>query len=287
MADGTTGSQHDPDGELLALGLGNVLSPFFGGIPATGALARTATNVRSGAHSPIASVVHALFVLASMLLLAPALGRLPMASLSALLVMVAWNMGEARHVVKALREAPRSDAAVLLTCLALTVAFDMTIAVTVGMLLAAVLFMRRMVEITHFRLISEHHPEEHVDLPPGVQVYEIGGPLFFGAAHKATSALRRLAPDLEVLVVDLRQVPTIDATGLFNLRSAVDRLRSRRVRIVFGGVRRSPRAVMERAGLIGGSAGIPAYDSMEEALVEARSVHASTRAEASVDARST
>lgn len=270
VADGVTGSQHDPDGELLALGIGNLLSPLFGGIPATGALARTATNVRTGARSPLAAVFHALFVLVAVLVLAPVLGQLPMASLAALLLIVAWNMGEARHVSKVVREAPRSDAAVLLTCLSLTVVFDMTVAVTVGLVLAAVLFMRRMVEITHVRLIAEHHPEEHVDLPRGVQVYEIGGPLFFGAAHKATSALRRMSPDLTVLVIDLGQVPTIDATGLFNLRSAVDRLRSRQVRVVFGGVRRATRSAMERAQLVGGDQGIPAHDSMREALETAR-----------------
>ncbi len=249
VADGVTGTQHDPDGELLGLGIGNLVAPFFGGIPATGALARTATNIRSGARTPLAAVFHALFVLGAMLLLAPVLGHLPMAALAALLLMVAWNMSEARHVVRVLREAPRGDAFVLVTCLVLTVAFDMTVAVAVGLVLAAVLFMRRMVEITSVRLVTPGDRAEHEHLPPGVGVYEIAGPLFFGAAHKATATLRRMAPDLRVLVIDLERVPTIDATGLFNLRSAVDRLRGRAVRVLLAGASGGTRAALERAGL--------------------------------------
>ena len=266
VADGATGTQHDPDNELLALGLGNIVSPFFGGLPATGALARTATNIRSGARSPVAAVFHALFVLGAILVLAPLLGRLPMSSLAALLLMVAWNMSEARHVLKALRQAPRNDALVLLTCFGLTVVFDMTVAVAVGLLLAAVLFMRRMVELTNVRLITDAHPEEHLHLPPGVQVYEIAGPLFFGAAHKATSALRRMSPDVTALVIDLAQVPTIDATGLFNLRSAIDRLKSRDVRVLLGGVRGETRKAIERAPF---AADVPAFATVREAIVAA------------------
>jgi SulP family sulfate permease len=268
VADGVTGTQHDPDNELLALGIGNLVVPFFGGLPATGALARTATNIRSGARSPLSAVFHAAFVMAAFLLLAPLLGHLPLACLAALLLMVAWNMSEARHVVRVLREAPRSDAMVLVTCLGLTVAFDMTVAISVGMVLAAVQFMRRMVEITSVRLIADSHPEEHLHLPPGVQVYEIVGPLFFGAAHKATSALRRMSPDLRALIIDLEQVPAIDATGIFNLRSCVDRLRSRKVRVLLAGARGQTRAAMVRAGL-GTGDGLSIHATVREAIESA------------------
>ena len=151
VADGMTGRKHDPDAELVAQGIGNIVAPFFGGFAATGALARTATNIRAGARSPLAAVVHALFVLAAVLLLAPLLGYLPMASLAALLLLVAWNMSEREHFAHVLRVAPRSDVLVLLTCFALTVLFDMVVAVTAGLVLAALLFMRRMAEVSGVR----------------------------------------------------------------------------------------------------------------------------------------
>src|SRR5205814_1866413 len=152
IADGMAGTRHDPDAELLALGIGNVATAFFGGIPATGAIARTATNIRSGARSPIAAMVHSLTVLAAVIAFAPLIGYLPMAGLAALLLLVAWNMSEVKHFGHILRVAPRSDALVLLTCFVLTVVFDMVVAVSVGVVLAALLFMRRMAEITHARL---------------------------------------------------------------------------------------------------------------------------------------
>src|SRR5205807_1969378 len=154
VADGMAGTKHDPDAELLALGVGNVACPFFGGIAATGAIARTATGIRYGSRSPIATVVHALVVLAAVLALAPVISWLPMASLAALLLLVAWNMSEAKHFFHMVRVAPKSDVAVLLTCYFLTVVFDMVIAVTAGMVLAAFLFMRRMAEVAQVRIIG-------------------------------------------------------------------------------------------------------------------------------------
>ena len=278
VADGVMGTQHDPDNELLALGIGNLVVPFFGGLPATGALARTATNIRSGARSPLAAVFHAAFVLIALLSLAPLLGHLPMSALAALLLTVAWNMGEVRHVLRVLTDAPRSDALVLVTCLVLTVVFDMTVAVSVGLVLASVLFMRRMVEITSVRLIAESHPEEHVDLPPGVQVYEIAGPLFFGASQKAMSTLRRMSPELRVLVIDLAQVPTLDATGLFNLRSAVDRLTSRGVHVLLGGVRGQTRRAIERGRVHEWAGDVRLYESVRSALEAAAEILPETAA---------
>src|SRR6185436_8337675 len=159
VADGMAGSAHDPDAELIAQGAGNLVAPFFGGFAATGAIARTATNVRSGARSPLAAVVHSLFVLAAVLALAPVLGRLPMASLAALLLVVAWNMSERRHFSFVLRAAPRSDVAVLLVCFTLTIVFDMVVSITAGIILSAMLFIRRMAEVSGVRLVGDAHPE--------------------------------------------------------------------------------------------------------------------------------
>jgi len=269
VADGMTGQKHQPDVELTALGIANVAAAFFGGFAATGAIARTATNVRSGGRSPVAAVVHSLFVLGSVLALAPLLGYLPMASLAALLLLVAWNMSEARHVVQVVRTAPAGDVAVLLTCLALTVVFDMTIAVTAGILLAALLFMRRMVEISGAELIGPSHAEHGKDLPPGLIVYDIGGPLFFGAAHKATSQLFALdRKDVKLVLLDVEDVPAIDATGIVNLRSAIDRLRSGGIEVLLAGVQRQPAEALDRAGL--GPEVVARHASYAEALSEAK-----------------
>ncbi|MDO9280492.1 MAG: C4-dicarboxylic acid transporter DauA, partial [Pseudomonadota bacterium] len=192
IADGMTGTRHDPNAELVGQGIGNLVAPFFGGIAATGALARTATAIRAGSRSPFAAVTHALVVLAAMLFLAPLVAYIPMASLAALLLLVAWNMSEIHHFVGVVRIAPRGDVFVLVTCFLLTVVFDMVWAVSVGFLLAAVLFMRRMAEITEsgFALDSTEE-EEHAlpKLPPGVAIYEVNGPLFFGAAQQAMETL--------------------------------------------------------------------------------------------------
>jgi SulP family sulfate permease len=248
VADGMAGSAHDPDAELLAQGTGNLVAPFFGGFAATGAIARTATSVRAGARTPVAAIFHALFVLAAVVALAPLLGYLPMASLAALLLLVAWNMAEAKHALRILREAPKSDAAVLLVCVTLTVVFDMVVAVTVGVVMASLLFMKRMSEVSGGRLLAEGHAELHEALPPGVVIYQIAGPLFFGAAQRAMSALQRWEKGVKVVVLDLRLVPAIDATGLFNLRSAVDRLRRERVKVVLAGVQHQPLRALAKAG---------------------------------------
>lgn len=248
IADGMTGHKHDPDGELVAQGIGNIVAPFFGGFAATGAIARTATNIRSGGRTPIAGFLHAIFVLAAMLLFAPWLGYLPMAALAALLLIVAWNMSEARHALRMLRIAPRSDSFVLVACFLLTVLFDMVIAVTVGMVLAALLFMKRMAELTTFKLAEGLIEGPGGKLPPGVLVYEIAGPLFFGATQKAVSALRSIGNGVKVVLLDMRAVPTMDATGLVNLESALDTLHKSRIHVVVAGVQDQPLHLMARAG---------------------------------------
>jgi SulP family sulfate permease len=268
VADGMARTRHDPDAELIALGVGNVLVPFFGGIPATGALARTATNVRSGARSPIAAIVHALTVLAAVLLLAPAVGYLPMAGLAALLLLVAWNMSEARHFVHTIRVAPRSDVAVLVICYGLTVVVDMVAAVSVGVVLAALLFMRRMAAVMQVQLREGEHAALPRAAPPGVVVYDITGPLFFGAAQKAMNALGAIGR-ARVVILRLEEVPIIDATGLVALESAVDRIREQRCLTLIVGLQPQPALVLQKSRLNQHPDLIKQCPDTESALAEA------------------
>jgi len=251
IADGMTGKKHDPNAELVGLGIANLVAPIFGGIAATGALARTATNVRSGAHSPIAAIVHSFVVLGAMLALAPLVSYLPMASLAALLLLVAWNMSEARQFVDMARVAPKSDVFVLVLCFLLTVFFDMVVAITVGFLTAAVLFMRRMAELTETRLQLDSIEEgAQRDLPEGVVLYEIHGPLFFGAAQTAMGALHSIrSDDYRVLVLNLGEVPAIDATGLVALESAIKRVRQNHKCVVIAGPLPKPRSIFDKVRL--------------------------------------
>lgn len=243
-------SNHDPDAELLAQGAGNLIAPFFGGIAATGAIARTATNVRAGAHSPLAAVFHSGFVLLAMLVMAPALGHLPMAALAAQLLVVAWNMSERKHFAHIVRVAPKSDTVILLVCFLLTVLFDMVVAVGFGVVLAALLFMRRMAEVSGATLVvQEDHPGLDRPLPEGVLLYEVAGPLFFGAAEKAMSRFREVQTGVRVVVLDLTGVPAMDATGLVALESTLDRLAEMDIYVVLAGVRNQPHETLAKAGL--------------------------------------
>jgi SulP family sulfate permease len=251
VADGMARTRHHPDAELLAQGIGNVVGPFFGGIPATGAIARTAANVRSGARSPLASVFHALVVLLAVLALAPLLGYLPMAGMAALLLQVAWNMSEAKHFVHIARVSPKSDVATLLACFGLTVVFDMVIGVSVGMVLAAFLFMNRMAAVTQSRILSDEDAAPLGSLGPlprGVVVYDISGALFYGAAQKARGMLADISDQARVVILRMDQVHAMDATGLVALESAVASLRRQKVRALLCGLRIQPRSLLTRAG---------------------------------------
>lgn len=249
VADGLTRTRHDPNAELLGQGLGNIVAPFFGGITATAALARTATNIRSGAFSPVAAVVHALVVLLAVVLLAGVLALVPMAALAALLFIIAWNMSEARHFVHTLRSAPGSDVAVLVICFALTVVFDMVLAVAVGMGLAAALFIRRMAEVTQTRRVDEKGRDGSDDLPHGIALYDIDGPLFFGAAEKAVSSLQVVDPDIRVMLLDMHDVPSLDATAIVALQTLVEELHDRDIGLVFVGLPARLVLKLRRAGL--------------------------------------
>jgi len=259
VADGLTGRRHDPDGELVGQGLANVAAPFFGGIAATGALARTAANVRAGAVTPFAALTHSLFLVAAIAVLAPWLGYLPMAALAALLLVVARNMSDLRHCVFVVRRGPRGDALTLLTCFGLTVAFDMVIAVGVGVVLASLIFMRRMSELSEVEL-SRPGGDGSVAAIQGVLYYRIRGPLFFGAAQRAMNELQVTGGE-RVAILDLDAVPMMDATGLLNLESAVERLHKAGLDVILCAVGRRPMDVLRRAGFgeePPGGAGTPA-----------------------------
>jgi SulP family sulfate permease len=250
VADGMSGSRHDPNAELIALGIGNIVCPFFGGIAATGALARTATNIRAGARSPFAAAMHAIFVLACTIVLAPLVAYLPMAALAGLLIIVARNMSEARHFARLLRIAPRNDVLVMVTCFALTVVFDMVIAVAVGVVLAALLFMRRMAVTTTVELETAQELGLGIDLPPGIRLYQVAGPMFFGAAKSAMEAIATVGSGSDhTFVLNMQHVPTIDVTALVALESALDRLYRSRIKVIFAGLTPEVAELLDRAGI--------------------------------------
>jgi SulP family sulfate permease len=283
VSDGMAGTRHDPDAELLALGIGNMVVPFFGGIAATGAIARTATNIRSGGRTPVASASHALMILLAVLALAPLLGYIPMASLAALLLRVAWNMSEAKHFVHTVRVAPRSDVIVLLTCFSLTVIFDMVVGVSVGVTLAALLFMRRMAEVTRAEVL-EGPLKPGVSVPQGVLVYDIAGPLFFGAAEKAMGALNSAANDAKVVVLELDQVHAMDATGLVALESALASLEKTKRFAIISGLQAQPAQVLARAELVDVPGKLVFCPNLEAALTLA-SQHLGARPPSGAQAR--
>lgn len=256
VSDGMVDDRHDSNQELMALGLANIVSPLFGGIAATGAIARTATNVRSGGRSPVAGIVHAITLLAIILVAAPLARFIPLATLSAVLVNVALNMGEWHNFAR-LRRWPASDALVFLTAFGLTVVIDLTVAVEIGMILAAVLFIKRVSETTQITAVDEsvdtegsHHSLIGKEIPPGVMVYRMFGAFFFGAADKLESALRRLKQEPDVLILRMRKVVAMDATGLNALEDLYERLQAKGKHLVLSAPHTQPLMVMEKAGFL-------------------------------------
>ncbi len=271
IADGATGRRHDPDGELVGQGLANLAAPFFGGFAATGALARTSANIRAGAKSPVSGMVHAGFLLLAVLVFAPALGYLPMSALAAVLLAVAVGMAEVRHCWFIVRHAPRGDSLTLVTCFTLTVAFDMVVAVFVGIVLASLLFMRRMAELATVELVAANDSGRGTDAPPGVVYYRIRGPLFFGAAQRAMSELE-VKVGARAIVIDLKDVPMMDATGLINLESAVERLNRAGMEIILCSVADAPRRVMRQAHFPNDRLKLRFAQSLPEAFALAKTV---------------
>ncbi len=259
VADGMTGRRHRSNCELVAQGLANIASALFGGIPATGAIARTVTNIRSGGRSPIAGMLHAVFLMLFMLFLAPLAFYVPLASLGAVLVIVAWNMGEINHF-RNLLAIPAGDRLVLLLTFALTVLVDLTVAIEVGVVLAAILFMHRMsdaVEIqTNTRLSAEDIDDLIVplpapyagqdDLPDSVEVYQINGPFFFGAAARLGEILGQMREPPEVFILRMRHVPLIDTTGASALFGFIQNSADQGTTVILSNVQPQPRQVIER-----------------------------------------
>ena len=275
VADGMAGTRHDSNQELIGQGIANMVAPLFGGFAATGAIARTATNVRNGGTSPLAGVTHALTLVLVLLFLAPLAEDVPLCALAAVLFVVAWNMSELKHFAGMVRRAPRADVAVLLITFALTVFADLVVAVNIGVILAMFQFLRRMassVEVQQLggdELESELARKGWVDLPPGVMVYSIEGPFFFGAVDTFERALAQTHTDPRMLVIRLRRVPFIDITGLQSLEEAVRDLQKRKVAVVLCEANSRVRAKMERAGLIE-LAGPGGYcETLAEALTQA------------------
>nr|WP_299242468.1 C4-dicarboxylic acid transporter DauA [uncultured Halomonas sp.] len=251
VADGLakTKTKHDPNAELIGQGIGNIVAPLFGGITATAALARTATNIRSGARSPIAAVIHALVVLLTVVALAGLLGLVPMAALAALLFIIAWNMSEARHFVDMLRSSPPGDVSILIICFGLTVFFDMVLAVAVGIGLAAALFIRRMALLTQTSQVDiDNHSTIH-GLPAEVAVYDINGPLFFGAAEKALTSLHLVDPKVRIIIIDMHGVPSMDGTAIVALRSLIDEMQRDGIALILVGLPARIIVKLRRAGI--------------------------------------
>ncbi|MFA7521350.1 MAG: C4-dicarboxylic acid transporter DauA [Halothiobacillaceae bacterium] len=249
IADGLTKTKHDPNAELIGQGLGNIVAPLFGGITATAAIARTATNIRSGARSPIAAVVHSGVILLTIIALAGLLGLVPMASLAALLFIIAWNMSEARHFMHTLRSAPLSDVAILVTCFGLTVIFDMVLAVAVGIGLAAALFIRRMARLTHTEWVESDTQLPDISFPDEVALYKINGPLFFGVAEKALTSLQMVDPKIRTIVIDMNDVLSIDGTAIVALQTMINEMHRRGVALILVGLPTEMIVKLRRAGI--------------------------------------
>lgn len=259
VADGMTGRRHRSNMELVAQGVANLAAPLFGGIPATGAIARTAANVKNGGRTPVAGMVHAVTVLAVVLFLGEWAALVPMATLSGILVVVAYHMSE-WHLFVGFVKAPKSDLLVALLTFGLTVFADLVVAIEVGVVLSALLFMRRMARLTEVSGLAgldddaEEEPApdrlRRRDVPPGIEVYEVDGPFFFGAAEQFKNALGRVDERLGVLVLRLRRVPFIDATGIRALEEVAARCRRERILLILSGLQPRVEAALAKAGLL-------------------------------------
>lgn len=257
VADGVIGGKHDSNMELIGQGVANMVVPFFGGIPATGAIARTMTNINNGGRTPIAGIVHAVVLLLVLLLLGKLVGLIPMPCLAAVLIMVSYNMSGWKTFV-ALAKNPKSDFAVLITTFILTVVFDLTIAIEVGLVLAIVLFLKRTSEAVSIKVFKhEIDPTEETDLelhedklviPEGTEVYEIDGPYFFGIANKFDEVMQNLGDKPKVRIIRMRKVPFIDSTGIHNLEALCEQSTKEGIHVVLSGVNVNVRKTLQKAG---------------------------------------
>ncbi len=258
VADGVTGDKHDSNTELIAQGAANIITPMFGGIPATGAIARTMTNINNGGRSPIAGIIHAFVLLLILLFLGPLTKHIPMACLAGVLIIVSYNMSEWRTFRSILKN-PKSDVIVLLVTFFLTVIFDLTIAIELGLLIAMLLFMRRVTETTQISVIKdelnmETDAEKTADndkliLPKGVEIYEIDGPFFFGIANKFDESMKQIGGEKsKIRIIRMRKVPFMDSTGLHNLESLYRLSKKEGIQLVLSGVNDKIREMLDKSG---------------------------------------
>lgn len=256
VADGVTGDRHRSNTELIAQGAANIIVPVFGGIPVTGAIARTMTNINNGGTTPVAGLIHAAVLLLILLFLGPLTRHIPMACLAGVLVVVSYNMSEWR-TFRSLLKNPTHDVMVLLVTFFLTVIFDLTIAIEIGLLLAMVLFMRRMMETTQVSVSTDRldlsadseirHDDEVLKIPSGVEVYEIDGPFFFGVANKFDECMKQLSTKPRIRIIRMRKVPFIDSTGLHNLESLCRLSQREHIHIILSGVNDQVRAMIMKS----------------------------------------
>ena len=256
VADGVTGDHHDSNQELVGQGIANIVTPMFGGIPATGAIARTMTNINNGGRTPIAGIIHAAMLLLIFLFLMPLAQYIPMACLAGVLVIVSYNMSEWR-TFKQLLKNPKSDITVLLITFILTVIFDLTIAIEVGLVIACLLFMRRMAETTQVSVITDEIDpnaesdveihEEHLTVPEGVEVYEINGPYFFGVANRFEEVMQQMGDRPKVRIIRMRKVPFIDSTGIHNLTNFCEICQREGIHIILSGVNEKVHKVLQKS----------------------------------------
>lgn len=256
VADGATGEKSNSNMELVAQGIANIVTPILGGIPATGALARTMTNVNNGGRSPIAGIIHALLLLLIVLFLGQLTKHIPLVCLAAILIVVSYNMSEWRSFRDLLRNS-KSDVAILLITFLLTIIFDLTIAIEIGLLMAVFLFLKRMNEVTHVSVIKNEldlsheaeivHEDERLNLPNGVEVYEIDGPFFFGIANKFDESMRIIGDRSLIRIIRMRKVPFIDSTGLHNLESLCEKSCKDGIRVILSGVKENVHKMIRKS----------------------------------------
>ncbi len=256
VADGMSGTRHNSNRELVGQGIANIVAPLFGGFAATGAIARTATNIRNGGNSPLSGIIHSITLILVLLFLAPLAVDVPLAVLAAILFVVSWNMSEARHFIKLIQVAPRADVVILLVTFCLTVFVDLVVAVNVGVIIAVLHFLRRMVNSIQIQRMSEGQlsqelaQEKNYDLPEGVMVYVIEGPFFFGAVETFQSALANTHTDPKVLIIRMRWVPFIDVTGLQAMEEIILNLQKRGVRVLLSEANPLVDAKLRKMGIV-------------------------------------
>ncbi len=259
VADGMTGGNHRSNMELVAQGTANVFSSVFGGIPATGAIARTVTNIKNGGRTPVAGMIHAVVLLIILVFAGKWAKLIPLSCLAGILLVVSYNMSEWRSFISVTR-GPRSDTVVLVTTFLLTVFIDITVAIEVGMVLAAFLFMRRMALISNVSSVTSALDEangenlaegtDSLNIPKGVEVYEVNGPLFFGASHKFRETIKVMHKNPKILIIRMRHVPVIDATGLHNLRETIKQMREMKTKVILSGVQPHVFNALKKAGIV-------------------------------------